>query len=166
MKSCLWLLALLPLHAPPAEACSSEPVSAIALDAALPRSGSSAPTNTWIWLPPSAADGAALDPGAIEVTQDGVAVEIDVVELAFADEAGRAMLVARPTAPLTPGLTVTVTVAGEVATAFEVAGTADEPPAPPRVVSVDVTAASSVRCRAPSHRRSRCRSTPQATWCC
>lgn len=128
------------LHARPGEACTDEGESGLGLSTALPALGTSAPTNTQIWLPQTLDWTApAIDPATVVITQGATAVAVDAHRVVVAGDFDREVWVFTPTAPLSPGAVVVVKVGTEIATQFMVETAADlEPPAMPVVRKVEV----------------------------
>ena len=130
----------LALHARPGDACTDEGESGLGIYAPLPALGTSAPTNTQIWLPQALDWNApAIDPATVVITQGTTTVAADVHRMIVAGDFERDVWVFTPTAPLSPGAAVVVTIGSEIATQFMVEPTADlEPPAMPVIRKVEV----------------------------
>lgn len=130
----------LALHARPGEACTVIGESGLGLSAALPALGTTAPTNTQIWLPQALQwDAPAIDPATVTITQGTTTVAASAHRIVVGGDFERDVWIFTPSAPLSPGAVVVVKVGTEIVTQFTVEPTADlEPPAAPVIRKVEV----------------------------
>jgi hypothetical protein len=132
------LLAL--LDAQRSDACSGDPVSGLGIYAPLPAMGTTAPTNTRIWLPqPFEWSAPSIDPATVVITVGTTTIEADATRILVEGEETRELWIFTPTAPLPPGTAVAVKVGTEIVTTFSVEAAADtEPPVVPEILKVEV----------------------------
>jgi MYXO-CTERM domain-containing protein len=135
----LGLVALAPLRASTADACTGEGFSTTFNVPVLPLDGSVAPINASIWIPPPADWVADLDIEHIVVEQDGAPIEVMPVDFRIDDDFDNHGVQLVPVNELTPGATVVVRYGEELRTRFTVGTERDDaPPAAPKLERVDV----------------------------
>lgn len=135
----LGLVALAPLRASTAEACTSDGFSTSANVPVLPLDGSVAPINASIWIPPPASWVGDLDVAQIVVEQDGAKIEVTPVLFRIDDDFGNHGVQLVPDDLLEPGATVVVRYGEEIRTRFTVGTELDDViPVAPTLERVDV----------------------------
>lgn len=148
--ACLVAFAL--VRTEPAHACSTEPeIGYAGFSYPFPATGTTAPRNTKIWVPPQDSDLVETD---VVIKAGDVVIATTVSRIVVAGEVDGTVLVLTPNVQLDAGAAITVTVKGQLMSQFTVgADESSSAPSAPVIQRVDVEGAyfGGFSCPEPSH---------------